>query len=68
MTQSADNEYLADGLAQDLMTQLTKQSGLRVVSRTSAFAFKGQNRDAREIARLLNVNALVEGSVRMVRV
>ena len=64
VTDRLENEYLADGLAQELMNLLTKYDELRVVSRTSAFAFKGQNRDVREIARQLNVNSIVEGSLR----
>jgi TolB-like protein/tetratricopeptide (TPR) repeat protein len=58
-----DNEYLADGLAQELTSLLAKQTGLRVVSRTSAFAFKGRNLDVREIARQLNVGSIVEGTL-----
>jgi TolB-like protein/DNA-binding winged helix-turn-helix (wHTH) protein/Flp pilus assembly protein TadD len=58
------DEYFSDGLAEELMDRLSHPEGLRVVSRTSAFALKGLDIDAREIGRLLGVDALVEGSVR----
>ena len=58
----AGNDYFGDGLAEELMDSLSRYDGLRVVSRTSAFASQG--RDAREIGRLLDADALVEGSVR----
>ena len=59
-----ENEYFSDGMAEELMTQLSKVPGLRVAARTSAFAFKGRNEDAREIGRRLNVGTVLEGSVR----
>jgi eukaryotic-like serine/threonine-protein kinase len=58
-----DQEYFCDGLAEELTSRLTHLKGLRVVSRTSAFAFKGRASDAREIGRQLNVGTLLEGSV-----
>lgn len=61
---SDEDEYFADGLTEDLITALTRVAGLRVVSRTSSFALKGKANDVREIGRVLQVNAVVEGSVR----
>jgi len=58
------NEYFSDGMSDEIMSALSKVPGLRVASRTSAFAFKGKRLDAREIGRRLNVGALLEGTVR----
>jgi serine/threonine-protein kinase len=59
-----DTEYFSDGMTEEIINALSQVPGLRVVARTSAFAFKGKDVDVREIARRLNVRALVEGSVR----
>jgi non-specific serine/threonine protein kinase len=59
-----DNEYFSDGLAEELITALSRVGGLHVASRTSAFAFKGKNEDVRRIGEQLNVRAVLEGSVR----
>ena len=59
-----DNQYFSDGLAEDLIIALTRLSGLRVVSRTSSFRFRGHDADVRQIGRELGVGAIVEGSVR----
>ncbi len=59
----AENEYFSDGLTETLLNMLAQVEGLKVTARTSAFAFKGQNKDVREIATTLNVNAVLEGSV-----
>jgi serine/threonine protein kinase len=59
-----DNDYFSDGLSEDLTTALARLQGLQVASRTSAFRFRGGNTDIREIGRQLNVEALLEGSVR----
>ncbi|MHC4695257.1 MAG: protein kinase domain-containing protein [Planctomycetota bacterium] len=64
MSSNQENEYLCDGLAEELINALCKIDGLRVASRTSAFAFKGKDLDIREIAKRLNVWAVLEGSVR----
>ena len=57
-------EYFADGMTDELITDLAKISGLRVISRTSVMKFKGEHRDRLpEIAKALNVNTIVEGSV-----
>ena len=64
MSADADNEYFSDGLAEEIITGLSRLHNLRVVARTSAFAFKGKDLDIREIGRKLNVMAILEGSVR----
>ena len=64
MSPDPDNEYFSDGLAEELINALTQLSGLRVVSRTSAFSFKGMNQSISEIGRQLNVDTILEGSVR----
>ena len=57
-------EYFADGMTDELITDLAKISGLRVISRTSVMKFKGQHREQLpEIAKALNVDTIVEGSV-----
>ena len=59
-----EQEYFCDGISEEILNALTHVAGLRVVARTSAFAFKGQQVDVREIGRKLNVEAILEGSVR----
>src|SRR5207302_10086245 len=59
-----DQEYFADGLAEELLNMLSKIRSLRVVSRTSAFHFKGKDVDIPTIAQKLNVATILEGSVR----
>ena len=59
-----DQEYLGDGIAEELMFALSRLRQLRVASQTSIFAFKGKPQDIREIGKMLGVDALVEGSVR----
>ena len=63
LSSGRDQEYLCDGLADELIHGLSQVPGLRVVARTSAFAFKHKPMDVREIARRLNVNALLEGGL-----
>lgn len=58
------NEYFCDGLAEELLNALTKIKPLFVVARASAFSFKGKDLDARDIGRRLNVDTIVEGSVK----
>jgi len=60
----ADDEYFSDGLAEEIINALVKVPNLRVIARTSAFAFKGQNTDIRKIAETLGVANILEGSVR----
>jgi len=59
-----DQEYFCDGVAEELINALTHIMGLRVVARTSAFAFKGRNLDVRDVGRVLNVKTVLEGSIR----
>src|SRR6202034_926016 len=56
------DEYIADGITEELNNDLAQSRDLRGVARTSAFAFKGKGEDVREIGRLLNVDAVLEGS------
>jgi serine/threonine-protein kinase len=64
MSPGGDQEYFADGMSEELINRLSKIEDLRVVARTSAFAFKGKQVDIREIGEQLDVGAVVEGSVR----
>ena len=59
-----ENQYFADGMADEIISALSKVEALRVASRTSAFAFRDRREDVREIARALNVATVLEGSVR----
>jgi serine/threonine-protein kinase len=63
---SADKSqgYFGEGIAEELIHALARIRGLRVVARTSAFALKDKNLDVREIGRILDVGAVLEGSVR----
>jgi len=64
MSPDGGTEYLSDGMTEELINALAQVNGLRVASRTSAFALKGTNQDVREIGQKLNVDAVLEGSVR----
>ena len=59
-----DNEYLSDGITDELINALAKVEGLRVASRTSVFALKGKAQDVRAIGALLEASEVLEGSVR----
>ncbi|HYV97813.1 MAG TPA: protein kinase [Gemmatimonadaceae bacterium] len=59
-----ENAYFADGITEDVIAQLSKIRSLKVVSRTSVMPFKGHEHDLREIASRLQVEAVLEGSVR----
>ncbi len=59
-----ENEYFSDGLTEELINALAQLEGLRVVSRTSVFRFKGAAEDVRDIGRKLQVAAVLEGTVR----
>jgi serine/threonine-protein kinase len=63
MSADKNDEYLSDGISEELITALSKIAGLQVKARTSSFAFKGKNEDIQKIAELLHVSHLVEGSV-----
>jgi serine/threonine-protein kinase len=58
------SEYISDGLTEEIINSLSKIEGLSVTARTSAFAFKGKDVDVRDVARQLNVETVLEGSVR----
>jgi len=64
LSRDADDEYFSDGLAEEIINALTQVRGLKVIARTSAFAFKGKNEDIRRIADILGVTHMLEGSVR----
>jgi serine/threonine protein kinase/tetratricopeptide (TPR) repeat protein len=64
MSADKDNEYFSDGLAEELITVLSKVENLHVAARTSSFAFKGKQEDIRKIGEQLNVRTVLEGSVR----
>ena len=64
MSSDKENEYLSDGITEELINALANVDGLRVASRTSSFALKGKDVDIRQIGEKLNVGAVLEGSVR----
>jgi len=64
MSRDPDDEYFGDGLAEEIINALAQIPGLKVIARTSAFAFKGQNTDVRRIAEAVGVTTVLEGSVR----
>jgi len=64
MSPSHDQEYLCEGLAEELINALTQIDGLRVAARTASFQFRGKGEDLRSVGAQLNVEALLEGSVR----
>jgi TolB-like protein len=63
-----DQEYFSDGLAEEIINLLAQVSGLKVIARTSAFAFRGKEQDIRQIAEALGVRTILEGSVRRAEV
>ncbi|MGB5623522.1 MAG: hypothetical protein WBN65_13600 [Gammaproteobacteria bacterium] len=64
LSQEGDNEYFSDGISEELLNSLVGVDGLRVAARTSSFAFKNRNEDIRAIGEQLNVETVLEGSVR----
>ncbi len=64
MSEDPNQEHFADGLAEELLNSLARIGDLRVISRTSSFAFKGRNVSVTEIAAALQVDHILEGSVR----
>ncbi|CAN5357438.1 hypothetical protein BH23GEM2_BH23GEM2_15340 [soil metagenome] len=64
MSADPENEYFTDGIAEEIISALSKIQALRVASRTSSFAFKGKTEDIREIGSKLEVETVLEGSVR----
>jgi len=64
MSPDPENQYFGDGLTEELINALAQIDGLRVAARTSAFRFRGEGVDLREVGEKLNVGAVLEGSVR----
>ena len=64
LSRDPEQEYFADGMTEELITSLAKIGTLRVISRTSAMRYKGTDKSIPEVARELNVDGIVEGSVR----
>jgi len=64
MSGEAEQEYFSDGISEDIITDLSKVSALSVVARNTAFMFKGQTVDVKDVARSLGVTHVLEGSVR----
>jgi TolB-like protein len=64
MSGDPSKEYFSDGISEELLNRLANAPELRVAARTSSFAFKGKREDIRQMARALNVEAVLEGSVR----
>lgn len=64
LSEDPDQDYFADGISEELLNALAKLPDLKVVARTSSFAFRGENRDISEIGRKLRVANVLEGSVR----
>jgi adenylate cyclase len=64
MSGDSEQEYFADGITEDIITDLSKIAGLLVIARNSSFAYKGKSVDIRTIGRELGVRSLLEGSIR----
>jgi TolB-like protein len=64
LSSEPESDFFTEGLMDDLITSLSKTPGLLVIARTSSFSFRGQQADARDVAKKLGVRYLVEGSVR----
>jgi adenylate cyclase len=64
MSGDSEQEYFADGISEDIITDLSKVSALSVIARNTAFTFKGRSVEVPQVARQLNVSHVLEGSVR----
>ena len=64
MSPDNENAYFSDGISEEILNALVKVKGLRVVARSSSFAYKGQNPDLRELGAKLNAGHVLEGSIR----
>ncbi|MTI38937.1 hypothetical protein E1140_05505, partial [Fulvivirga lutimaris] len=64
MSADPENEYFSDGITEEIINALTTVKGLKVIARTSSFAFKNKNIDVRTIGKQLGVSTVLEGSVR----
>lgn len=67
MSADPDNEYFSDGITEEIINALTSIQGLKVIARTSSFAFKNKHVDVRTIGRQLGVKSVLEGSVRIIK-
>lgn len=67
MSGSSEQDYFTDGITEDIITELSRFSGLLVIARHSSFAYRGKSVDARQVGRELNVQYLLEGSIRVVK-
>ena len=67
MSADPENEYFSDGITEEIINALTTIKGLKVIARTSSFAFKNKNIDVRTIGHQLGVSSVLEGSVRKVK-
>lgn len=67
MSTDPENEYFSDGITEEIINALTTVKGLKVIARTSSFAFKNKNIDVRTIGDKLGVSTVLEGSVRKVK-
>lgn len=63
MSVAKDQEYLADGLAEEIITSITAINNLKVIGRISSFQYKGKGLDAQTIGEKLNVSNVLEGSI-----
>ncbi len=66
MSERQDQEYFCDGIAEEIINSLTQLDSLKVIARTSTFAFKNKQEDIREIGKILGVSTVLEGSVQKV--
>lgn len=64
MSHDPEQEYFSDGITEDIITDLSKVSGLMVIARNSSFAYKGKSHDVRTVGRELGVRSVLEGSIR----
>src|SRR5881397_311500 len=64
LSQAKDQEYFCDGISEEILHMLAKVEGLRVVGRTSSFSFKGKNANVNEVGKKLNVENVLEGTLR----
>ncbi len=67
MSADPENEYFSDGITEEIINALTTVKGLKVIARTSSFAFKNKNIDVRTIGNQLGVSTVLEGSVRKIK-
>src|SRR5207237_1691957 len=64
LSETKDQEYFCDGMSEEIIDALAKVEGMRVVARASSFSFKGKTTDVSEIGKKLNVEDVLEGSLR----